>query len=306
MGRPVTNAVCDFCLSSNPTAVYPCRDFLMSSSVGMPAGGTEPNRKVEFFAHPGTAPEVEEFARKMAEQCSGRVLDHWSGGAWAACAVCASYIEEEDYDGLLKHMGETGWQNLVLTMGGEGAIARMGYTRDIAKQLNESNVRQFAANRIEDENAPLEVSVPNEPTVLDPAIVDAVHLCAQQIAEMRAKHDADDEMHLVVVGAGGIGGVEVKASNSALALQDLIVADYLPVGCIVYRGLESWSSVFASALTLGENACREVRSYINGFVAQRFPSRQTFTVRQEIKIGRNDRCPCGSNRKFKKCHGGSF
>ena len=27
-------------------------------------------------------------------------------------------------------------------------------------------------------------------------------------------------------------------------------------------------------------------------------------VRTEQKIGRNDPCPCGSGKKFKKCHGG--
>ena len=26
-------------------------------------------------------------------------------------------------------------------------------------------------------------------------------------------------------------------------------------------------------------------------------------VREEPKVGRNDPCPCGSNKKFKKCHG---
>jgi hypothetical protein len=26
---------------------------------------------------------------------------------------------------------------------------------------------------------------------------------------------------------------------------------------------------------------------------------------KRIKIGRNDRCPCGSGKKFKKCHAGS-
>ena len=26
-------------------------------------------------------------------------------------------------------------------------------------------------------------------------------------------------------------------------------------------------------------------------------------VREEPKIGRNDPCPCGSGKKFKKCHG---
>jgi preprotein translocase subunit SecA len=26
-------------------------------------------------------------------------------------------------------------------------------------------------------------------------------------------------------------------------------------------------------------------------------------VRAEAKIGRNDPCPCGSGKKYKKCHG---
>jgi len=26
-------------------------------------------------------------------------------------------------------------------------------------------------------------------------------------------------------------------------------------------------------------------------------------VRQQPKVGRNDPCPCGSGKKFKKCHG---
>ncbi len=26
-------------------------------------------------------------------------------------------------------------------------------------------------------------------------------------------------------------------------------------------------------------------------------------VREEPKVGRNDDCPCGSGKKFKKCHG---
>ena len=26
-------------------------------------------------------------------------------------------------------------------------------------------------------------------------------------------------------------------------------------------------------------------------------------VRQSVKVGRNDPCPCGSGRKYKKCHG---
>ena len=33
---------------------------------------------------------------------------------------------------------------------------------------------------------------------------------------------------------------------------------------------------------------------------------QVKTIRREMpKVGRNDPCPCGSGKKFKKCHGGS-
>ncbi|MFL5839695.1 MAG: SEC-C metal-binding domain-containing protein, partial [Thermoleophilaceae bacterium] len=28
-------------------------------------------------------------------------------------------------------------------------------------------------------------------------------------------------------------------------------------------------------------------------------------VREEPKVGRNDPCPCGSGKKYKKCHGAS-
>ena len=31
---------------------------------------------------------------------------------------------------------------------------------------------------------------------------------------------------------------------------------------------------------------------------------ETPYVRESPKVGRNDPCPCGSGKKFKKCHGG--
>ena len=34
------------------------------------------------------------------------------------------------------------------------------------------------------------------------------------------------------------------------------------------------------------------------------PAPQKTVHRQEQKIGRNDPCPCGSGKKYKKCHGG--
>ena len=35
------------------------------------------------------------------------------------------------------------------------------------------------------------------------------------------------------------------------------------------------------------------------------PSRQQTVKREEPKVGRNDPCPCGSGKKYKKCHGRS-
>jgi preprotein translocase subunit SecA len=33
------------------------------------------------------------------------------------------------------------------------------------------------------------------------------------------------------------------------------------------------------------------------------PTAVATVVRNEDKVGRNDPCPCGSGKKFKKCHG---
>lgn len=29
----------------------------------------------------------------------------------------------------------------------------------------------------------------------------------------------------------------------------------------------------------------------------------TQPIRKEVKVGRNDPCPCGSGKKYKQCHG---
>ena len=33
------------------------------------------------------------------------------------------------------------------------------------------------------------------------------------------------------------------------------------------------------------------------------PQQKTQPVRVEKKVGRNEPCPCGSGKKYKKCHG---
>lgn len=57
-------------------------------------------------------------------------------------------------------------------------------------------------------------------------------------------------------------------------------ADYL-------YSLPQWDAIFST----------EKRSEIR----RKYQSSKT--VRNEIKIGRNDPCPCGSGKKYKKCHG---
>jgi hypothetical protein len=39
-------------------------------------------------------------------------------------------------------------------------------------------------------------------------------------------------------------------------------------------------------------------------MAGRRPGEQQGTVAAAVKVGRNEPCPCGSGKKFKKCHGG--
>lgn len=57
-------------------------------------------------------------------------------------------------------------------------------------------------------------------------------------------------------------------------------ADYL-------YGLPQWDGIFS------EEKRREIKKAFNA----------SKTVRNEEKIGRNDPCPCGSGKKYKKCHG---
>ena len=38
--------------------------------------------------------------------------------------------------------------------------------------------------------------------------------------------------------------------------------------------------------------------------AQKPPTQKTQPVRAEQKVNRNAPCPCGSGKKYKKCHGG--
>ncbi|MBT7064728.1 MAG: hypothetical protein HN919_00350, partial [Verrucomicrobia bacterium] len=42
---------------------------------------------------------------------------------------------------------------------------------------------------------------------------------------------------------------------------------------------------------------------LGGLPPGAMPGTPTTVQRDEGKVGRNDPCPCGSGKKFKKCHG---
>jgi hypothetical protein len=87
-------------------------------------------------AHPGSAAEVDQFSERVAEQTHGESRSSWSRGPWAACLVCATFIDKDDYEGLVKRMNED--------------LADPSLPEALRKQcriMNENNVRQFPANR---------------------------------------------------------------------------------------------------------------------------------------------------------------
>ncbi len=54
--------------------------------------------------------------------------------------------------------------------------------------------------------------------------------------------------------------------------------------------------------TIGE-FLQTVRTGVNPHTHHHHGHHQETVVRQEPKVGRNDPCPCGSGKKYKKCHG---
>ena len=46
------------------------------------------------------------------------------------------------------------------------------------------------------------------------------------------------------------------------------------------------------------------KEHVHGADCDHGPKTETVR-REEPKVGRNDPCPCGSGKKFKKCHGGA-
>nr|MBA2730062.1 SEC-C domain-containing protein [Euzebyaceae bacterium] len=56
-----------------------------------------------------------------------------------------------------------------------------------------------------------------------------------------------------------------------------------------------------SGYAVGADATTSAGAAAQQQAAAAAPTQQT--VRNEDKVGRNDPCPCGSGRKYKRCHG---
>jgi preprotein translocase subunit SecA len=52
-----------------------------------------------------------------------------------------------------------------------------------------------------------------------------------------------------------------------------------------------------------EQAAESLNQAFSGASRSNGSSTQGTVVRQAPKVGRNDPCPCGSGKKYKKCHG---
>ncbi|HEU0019583.1 MAG TPA: SEC-C metal-binding domain-containing protein, partial [Thermoleophilaceae bacterium] len=59
----------------------------------------------------------------------------------------------------------------------------------------------------------------------------------------------------------------------------------------------------AAAAGVAPGAVQNAADYVAGDEIQAPPVIETRHVAEEDRIGRNDPCPCGSGKKYKKCHG---
>ena len=55
---------------------------------------------------------------------------------------------------------------------------------------------------------------------------------------------------------------------------------------------------------IGQDEKNQKMEFIHGNIEKpKRKSKKNVTFRQEKTVGRNEQCPCGSGKKFKKCHG---
>jgi hypothetical protein len=76
----------------------------------------------------------------------------------------------------------------------------------------------------------------------------------------------------------------------------------IPVGEWVKKKIENINETYKSLLSRGDKEIKISKTEKNNSINSGWPAP---IVRDHPKIGRNDLCPCGSGKKYKKCHGGS-
>jgi preprotein translocase subunit SecA len=66
-------------------------------------------------------------------------------------------------------------------------------------------------------------------------------------------------------------------------------------------GSASYAVGATASTTTTDDQGRQVEKRDDGSTVRRVASGNTYTA--DEKVGRNDPCPCGSGKKFKRCHG---
>jgi preprotein translocase subunit SecA len=102
-------------------------------------------------------------------------------------------------------------------------------------------------------------------------------------------------------GDGSRGGAPTTEDVAAA----IPLGDQRPAARLTYRSAESSGGganyTVGGASTSTDERGRTVEQREDGSTVRRVASGGTYTA--EEKVGRNDPCPCGSGKKFKRCHG---
>jgi len=72
--------------------------------------------------------------------------------------------------------------------------------------------------------------------------------------------------------------------------------------CVYYQAFPD-EQTYAQSKSWSDQNFREELKQVGVSVAGTFAGKSDSTLHATTKIGRNDPCPCGSQKKYKKCHG---
>ncbi|MDZ4251883.1 MAG: DUF1186 domain-containing protein [Sulfuritalea sp.] len=114
----------------------------------------------------------------------------------------------------------------------------------------------------------------------------------------------------VISVATDIGAQEMLESIRGWFADDLADPSIIGLANVERKIKRSWEDCRDEALGRGNGYVTSVKKEIGWWAglaedkpAKAKPAPVVVPVRQGVKIGRNDPCPCGSGKKYKKCHG---